>query len=655
MIFRSNLIPAMAATYTVKQVAEILGYSTNSIYTFLNEKRIEGVRVGKGRFRIPQSEIDRLLLSVKKSPGLGQVASPTTPTAESSLVQDGSAGQAIHLIAGLRLSLPNIFDWFIGTAAVVTGLALFLFNRTFEQSSSSNVFHQYLVSIRIILIAVGLGVLATSVFVEKKRFWHYLFHLILALSGSIMVYGLMRSGDWAGAITYGFLAVVVAATLVIHTDGVAMVTGYVILLALAIPGVILLAPLDPHVVGLLNLLQVSPAIGAIVVGSVNGILALLLIIGYFRYAPFFWIGAWGSALLFIGLSFFYAEDGYWSRSFFFIILGLVTVFLPAWRRLRNLTKPHDQLLIHGIFSSIFLLQIVAVLFVYLMQANLIEQVNLQLSQQARYGAGIVESSLDTATAALVTAAGNPVLVEAVKSKDLSVINETSKLIYESNSTIRRLVYLDRDGGGVALYPFGTFDLPNYSFRDYFIETKRTGKPYLSGVFTAQVDQSNRKVVAIAVPLADPDREFAGVIVGSIDWDRIGVKLQDLAFSHQEEYYVIVDGDGRRVVHPDTSLIGQALLPDDPLRAALAGREGVDWARTADGKQAIAAYGPINQLGWAIGVKAPVSSVVAIGDQITIMIFAIIALSTIAAAIFMSLLSARSNPSVKLKPAQGDSS
>lgn len=650
----------MASTYTVKQVAEILGYSTNSIYTFLKEKRLEGVRVGKGRFRIPQSEIDRLLLSVKKSTGSASVASPTTPTpiesgptAQSSLVQDGSAGQAIHLVAGLRLSLPNIFDWFIGTAAVVSGLALFLFNRTFE-STAGNIL-PYLVSIRIILIATGLGVLATSVFVEKKRFWHYLFHVILAASGSIMVYGLVRSGDWDGAVTYGFLALTVLATIAFHTDGVAMVMVYIILLAISLPGIILLAPGDPHVIGLLSLLGVSSAIGALIVGSVNGILVLFLIIGYLRYAPLFLLGAWGSALLFIGLSFFYAQSGYWSRSFFMIVLGLTTVFLPAWRRLRNLAKPRDQLLMHGIFLSIFLLQVVAVLFVYLMQTNLIEQVNLQLSQQVRYGADMVESSIDTTMAALVTAADNPKLVEAVETKDLSVLNETSKLIYESNTTLRRLVYLDADGNGVALYPFGTFDLPNYAFRDYFIETQRTGKPYVTGLFTAKVDQSDRKVVGVAVPLLDPDGQFAGVIVGSIDWDRIGAKLQNLVFSHQDQYYTIVDRDGNRVVHPDSSLIGQALLPDDPLRQGLVGRSGVDWARTADGKQAVVAYGPIQELGWAIGVKAPVSSVVAIGDQTNVAIFTIVALSMIATAIFMSVLSARSNPSVKLKTSEGDSS
>ena len=68
----------MSETYTVKEVAEILGYSTNSIYTFLKEKRIKGVRVGRGRFRISREEVERLLSLSKNKRDLEQIV--TTPT-----------------------------------------------------------------------------------------------------------------------------------------------------------------------------------------------------------------------------------------------------------------------------------------------------------------------------------------------------------------------------------------------------------------------------------------------------------------------------------------------------------------------------------------------------------------------------------------------
>ncbi|MCJ7826380.1 helix-turn-helix domain-containing protein, partial [Patescibacteria group bacterium] len=59
---------APQSTYTVKQIASILGFSTNSIYTFLKEKRIRGIRMGKtGRFRISENELQHLLGVFRKT------------------------------------------------------------------------------------------------------------------------------------------------------------------------------------------------------------------------------------------------------------------------------------------------------------------------------------------------------------------------------------------------------------------------------------------------------------------------------------------------------------------------------------------------------------------------------------------------------------
>mgnify|MGYP001565601977 FL=1 len=52
----------MSKLFTIKQTAQILGFSTNTIYKFANEGTIKGSRSGKqGRFRIPQSAIEDYL------------------------------------------------------------------------------------------------------------------------------------------------------------------------------------------------------------------------------------------------------------------------------------------------------------------------------------------------------------------------------------------------------------------------------------------------------------------------------------------------------------------------------------------------------------------------------------------------------------------
>lgn len=48
--------------YTVKRAAELLGVSTNTLYKYLGEGKINALRFGnRGRFRISETELTRLL------------------------------------------------------------------------------------------------------------------------------------------------------------------------------------------------------------------------------------------------------------------------------------------------------------------------------------------------------------------------------------------------------------------------------------------------------------------------------------------------------------------------------------------------------------------------------------------------------------------
>lgn len=48
--------------FTIKETSKILGFSTNTIYKFVNDGTIKGSRAGeKGRIRIPQSSIEAYL------------------------------------------------------------------------------------------------------------------------------------------------------------------------------------------------------------------------------------------------------------------------------------------------------------------------------------------------------------------------------------------------------------------------------------------------------------------------------------------------------------------------------------------------------------------------------------------------------------------
>ncbi|HOX95772.1 MAG TPA: helix-turn-helix domain-containing protein [Candidatus Woesebacteria bacterium] len=63
----------MKKNISVKEAAKRLGYSRNSIYTFLRQGLIRSVRIRNGKFRIPEEEIDQFQkVKSSQSGGLGQ-------------------------------------------------------------------------------------------------------------------------------------------------------------------------------------------------------------------------------------------------------------------------------------------------------------------------------------------------------------------------------------------------------------------------------------------------------------------------------------------------------------------------------------------------------------------------------------------------------
>jgi len=206
----------MNQTYTVKQVAQILGYSTNSIYTFLKEKRIKGVRVGKGRFRIPQSELDRLLTGSKKNLATVTSVQPVTKTLPVMPLSAEKLNESV-----IRVDVPSLFDWFIGLSGLMLGLSMFLFTRSFEEFSALAI-AVWLPVIRTALIAGGIGVILSDITGKGKTIWHTVFQVILTGSfiSLALAQGMMR--NWDSVFLYTLLALLIGVSVVTQTGGVKM-------------------------------------------------------------------------------------------------------------------------------------------------------------------------------------------------------------------------------------------------------------------------------------------------------------------------------------------------------------------------------------------------------------------------------------------------
>ncbi len=608
----------MPKTYTVKEVADILGYSTNSIYTFLKEKRLKGVRVGKGRFRIPEDELNRVL-------HLSRKAQPATSSANEQLVegvkeaakhieQTGDAA-VVRQDDGLRSRLhssilpPNIFDWFVGTGAVVAGVALFLFNPILSPSESGT-FARLIPVMRIVLIACGFGVLVSSMFAQGVK-WRGVFFGLLAMLGTLNAYGLLKLGDYSGFVLYGAMALTIAIALVYRLGGIVAIVTYSSLISLLVPAVVLVFPDGVHIRQYLEFTGWPPATVGAISMVVGALLAVCFWAGYAKSRTLFMFAAWITAICEVLVAMWFGHYQYWSRAFFMIVVSYFTSILPYWWFIQKEMSLRMRITLHAVFYVVGVAILVAILAVHLLQQSAWDARKREFADKMLVAQNMLINAVDSVKSSSVVAVKSQELVTAVNKKDLEQITSWAKILYESNPNIRRVDFIDAKGVGIALYPYGTFDDPDYSAREYFVKAKTAKKMVLTNVFQARADNQGRYVVVIATPLLDSAGEFQGVMIASIDLDRLGLQLAQIANESREERFTITDSQGVILSHKQSTLIGTKPSEEHPVHKALAKEEGVQWGITLNGVGGMVGYRFIDSLGWAITLSSPEQEVFAL--------------------------------------------
>lgn len=592
----------MPKNYTVKEVADILGFSTNSIYTFLKEKRIKGVRIGKGRFRIPEEELARVLHLSKKPQqdvvSLVQPPSPSVALGDAKIIVDEPRRVPVF---GELLS-PNIFDWFVGMASIVAGLGLFVYNVPFGSTDIASTPLVFPI-IRLVLIACGAGIIISSMYFQGKG-WHNVFHLCLSILGFINAFGLMRSGDVEGALLYGLLGLVIGINHFIRLGGIVTIMVYATLIAIMYPLVILFAPGDTHVQMLTRSLGMSPTNTGLLVLVVTVVLIAGLWAGYAKNRVVFFIVGWSMAICDVLVAVWYAHMLYWSRAFFLVVVGYFTGMLPYWWPIQQAVPRRYKFLLHGLFAGIGASMFIAVLIVYLLQQNVWDARERELVSKLGIAQTRIENAVTSVRSSILVASVNTDFVATLTKPDAVKLYTYAKIIYESNPNIRRLVFLDDAGNGVGVYPYGTLDDPNYAYRDYFQEAKATGLPVISDVFQARGDHAGRYVVVVSVPLRDAKGVFAGVMAASLDLDRMGLLLSQVATSERGEHFVVMDAKGVILSHPNAGVIGTTVPVGDPLYLGIQGKTGVRDGILIEKFPGMMAYTHIPSLRWGLSLRVP---------------------------------------------------
>jgi len=649
----------MPVTYTVKQVADLLGYSTNSIYTFLKEKRIKGVRVGKGRFRIPQSELDRLLLTTKTKGGTSKSKSQEViPVATEipSLLQLAHPTGVVEpqhgyspitgLIDGFgrrAVDVPSLFDWFLGVASIVLGLTLLVFSKSQEESGVFR-FMPWMLPVRISFILGGFGLLLTDVIGEVRSRWHMIFHAVLTAAYVAFTLFMFAIGDGDGASIFGLLGFTIVVSYVLGMGGVASLSLYLWFLSLFMPFVYVLWPFDFHAPPLwFSLATINTGL-FLAFWVVFSVLAVgLLWWGYHRKRVVFWVLMGFATVCLIGTSIWYAQNTFWNRAFFTLTLAVFTLFAPAWGAFRFAHKK-DRRIVFTLFGYLLLLFIVGINVLWFMQGNVIEFASGQLLNKVNYSRVIVETALTSVKGSLESASQNLLLQKAITDEDPEVLDGILRGLYEGSKDMRRILVVSSSGDILSAYPFDeALSGQNIAYRDYFTNTVVAKKTVISDMFES-IGTSPRPVVAIATPFITVDGEVDGLIVGSLDLESLGNRLQQIASVQDGEYITVVDETGKRLIHPQKELIGTTVTQENPVLLGAGGKHGIGEWETIDGIRSMQAYDTIGPTRWGIAIYAPLPSVLKSTRASSMVIFSMILVSVGLIGAFLLLYQARATRS-----------
>lgn len=568
----------MKKTYSVSETAKILGYSTNSIYGFLKEGLINSVRIGKGKFRIPEKEIKKFednkgekktIESKKMSEADQDVFLPSSllpPPRPGKSLSDLSGESFLHTFSLWlveRVGFPTLFDWLISLTSIVLGMSLFLYSNQQEVLSLGRL-SLWLNPIRLGMIFGGLGLILASMIQEEvgrlvnltNIFRYFLGAAFLGLSGV-----LLSGGDVDGFLIHGLFGLVI---LIEALSGVESSTLYMFYVFGLLISVFIALNFFPDSSGMsMIILGLKSVLGGF--GWLLSLLVLVLITsglyGFFWNKRFLKNISFVYGLMLCGLALYYGIENYWSKAFAVLMAGLIGMALPFWDSFKA-RLVIERTLVFKVFGSVLVSFILMIFMIAAVQGTLISNANRGIAEKAEFAQVELSRTIDGLTQGVTDLSKNEVFINAlVRSQSKELANQL-KFLLLGRTDVAIAGVIDAKGKPIASYPAATI-LGSFSFADagFFKSTLNTGKTYVSVTLEDFIEGID-DVILIAVPTVDTKNVVSGVLVVAVSGVNLSSELQRVGDSTLEQEIVAIGEEGKIVVHPDADKLGTVVSEAD---------------------------------------------------------------------------------------------
>jgi excisionase family DNA binding protein len=534
----------MEKTYTVKQVADILSYSTNSVYTFLKEGRIKGVRIGKGRFRISQEELEKLLhLKKIKTDNFEQQITQTTK-----LPAEKEIPSLNRHLEEIKENVPSLFDWFISLVSIILGFTMILFVRNFEEFSGTT-FSQFFLPIKINLLAAGLGLFAVNFVGQARKKWFSVFYLIILVNFIVYALILLSGKDFLGSFFFILSSIIIVLHLILSIKGTVSFNILISVLTVCSPLMLIIFPKA------IDLSEFTKVTGL----STNTIILIwsiiVLVINVFIWVfdkkkklPY-WISFFIISLGFGYFSYLYSIQQYWSRTLIYILIALFILISSFWNEIIHSDKENRRIL-KNLFCDIALIYIVLVSIIWIIQSNARTFTQDELVNKLITGQDFIKSNINSSQEKLETLSKSRSLIDTIEKNDQVAIKDDIKNIFILSNSFRRILLADKNGDLLGVYPDTNINYSNIAFREGFKDVLVTKTTNLSNLFQSQEDDTKKFTVSINVPIFNENKDIIGILIGSLDIDFMANKLRQITNNDDKESFLMIDQQGNLILQTD---------------------------------------------------------------------------------------------------------